>query len=291
MGNKKSKILSYDTENHIDLKKNYGRINIQDDVYYLGNLNNKHKQNGYGTEYYNNDSILYEGEWVNGLKNGLGKMYFQNNSKYIGDFEFDVIHGNGEFYYPNGEFYIGQFKVNNIAGFGKYYNSIGSIVYSGMWLNGTYQGWGIYYDEHKPIFIGHWDQGMANGFGIIIENNEILQCGIYYQGSLEYTKNINIQTKYKLEKEIRSLDTINYDILTEFINTITYIINKDIACKEIKFEPIKEVTINPIKENKLTPIEQQEYYNISIPYILPAVPPPPPPTQNYIMPKPSAPLF
>ena len=46
---------------------------------------------------------------VRGLKHGKGIEYYKNNNiKYDGDFVNDKYEGNGNYYYENGEYYIGQ---------------------------------------------------------------------------------------------------------------------------------------------------------------------------------------
>ena len=54
------------------------------DVKYVGNLENGIR-NGYG-KLYENDILVYEGEWVNNKYDGKGKLYFKNgNVKYDGN--------------------------------------------------------------------------------------------------------------------------------------------------------------------------------------------------------------
>ena len=45
------------------------------------------KKNGKGKEFYNNGGIKFEGEYKNGERNGFGKEYNRDGSiKYVGEF-------------------------------------------------------------------------------------------------------------------------------------------------------------------------------------------------------------
>ena len=53
-------------------------------------------------KYYYNDGERYEGDYVNGKREGKGIYYFKNGDKYEGDFKNGLKEGNG-IYYNNGE--------------------------------------------------------------------------------------------------------------------------------------------------------------------------------------------
>ena len=58
-----------------------------------------------------NTEERYEGDLINGMRNGQGKLYYKNgNIKYEGEFANDKFEGTGKFYYTDGNYYIGQFK-------------------------------------------------------------------------------------------------------------------------------------------------------------------------------------
>jgi hypothetical protein len=44
------------------------------------------------------------------MKEGKGKIYYNNGETYEGDFKNDVAEGNGVFISPNGDKYKGEFK-------------------------------------------------------------------------------------------------------------------------------------------------------------------------------------
>ena len=72
---------------------------------------------------YNFDEIkIFEGEFLNGLKNGKGKEYYNNGKLlYEGEYKNDLRHGKGKEYYLNGKIkFEGEYlydKKWNIIGF------------------------------------------------------------------------------------------------------------------------------------------------------------------------------
>lgn len=47
--------------------------------------------------------IRYEGEWLNGLKQGQGTMIFDNKDKYVGQLHNNERHGEGKYYMASGD--------------------------------------------------------------------------------------------------------------------------------------------------------------------------------------------
>jgi len=293
MGNKKSKIITLNEGEHVNIKKKYGKIYTEDDTSYLGDLNKDFEQNGHGIEYDENANIIYEGEWENGVKHGPGKMYFENGDKYLGNLKYGVIDGQGEYHYTNGQFYVGDLKTNNISGFGTLYDSVGSTMYCGMWLNGAFEGWGIYYQENVAIFIGYWHKGLANGFGIMIHNDKVIEIGNYKNGEFDTPKHINMINKMHIEKLIKFQSRLNYEKLNELINKLSKIVNKEDNTLQtdsnnyLQYEAFGYAPPN-YNNNQIyavppprIPLRPVAY----APQILPAVPPPPPPPRM-----PSAPV-
>ena len=64
-------------------KEYYGRNDL---LLYEGEYLNG-KRNGKGKEYYNNGKIKFEGEYLNGKRNGKGKQYYNNGKiKFKGEY-------------------------------------------------------------------------------------------------------------------------------------------------------------------------------------------------------------
>ena len=60
--------------------------------------------------YYDNGNIMYEGDFINGKKEGNGKLIDENGNYYIGQFKNDLRNGRGKMFLSNGIIiYIGIF--------------------------------------------------------------------------------------------------------------------------------------------------------------------------------------
>ena len=82
-------------------------------------------RNGKGKEYANNDIIIFEGEYLNGKRNGLGKEYNEQNELiFQGEYKEDKKwNGKGKEYNEQGELiFQGEFKE------GKKWNGKGEII-------------------------------------------------------------------------------------------------------------------------------------------------------------------
>jgi len=134
-GSSGSPILSLETFKVIGI--HYGssqnrRLNYGIFIKYAIDLfNNKNKYKKV-KEYYDNEKLKFEGEYLNGEKNGKGKEYFKSG----------ILRFEGE--YLNGE----------RNGKGKEYNYNGIIIFEGEYLNGKRHGKGktFYINEGKLAF-------------------------------------------------------------------------------------------------------------------------------------------
>ena len=133
----------------------------------------------------------YEGDIVDGVKQGQGIEYYKNQKKrYEGSFKIGKHHGNGKEYYDNeilkynGEFnngfydkkgieydetgkiiYEGEFKKGKYHGKGKLYRN-GKLIYEGDFVDNKLQGKGKEYDEDgKVLYSGEFQNNYYEGFG------------------------------------------------------------------------------------------------------------------------------
>ena len=105
------------------------------------------ERNGKGKEYDDKGKLEFEGEYINGKRNGKGKEY-----DYYGTLRFEGEYFNnkkwiGTMYDSKGN--IIKKLNNNINGKGKEYNLSGDIMFEGEYLNGKRNGKGIEY--HNDI--------------------------------------------------------------------------------------------------------------------------------------------
>ena len=175
-----------------DIKKVSGRYKIVDD-------------DGYGKEYsLITNNILFNGQYINGKKNGYGKEFFENKKlKYTGvyldnnKFRGHLYDKNGtmmaitkgktnELYYNGNSKFIGEYYKNkkwngkgyNALGNDEYeikcgkgnvkeFNYFGNLIYEGEYINGERNGYGKEYDSYNGnlIYVGEYLNGKKNGYG------------------------------------------------------------------------------------------------------------------------------
>ena len=108
----------------------------------------------------------YDGEWKQNMKHGIGKMVYNKKGEYHGYWENGRRHGEGMFTYPNGDVYSGWWKFGEKEGTGTYsFKSTGMKIF-GQWKNGQCdQGKWIYpngmyfegtFENNKPKGQGKW---------------------------------------------------------------------------------------------------------------------------------------
>ena len=142
---------------------------------------------GYVKEYYFNNKIRYECEFIIGEKNGKGKEYYPNGKlEYIGEYKNGKRHGKGKEYdYKGNLLYEGEFLYNNRYK-GKDYRN-GKLEYEGEYLlNKKWNGKG--YDENDNIIYE-----LNNGTGAVkyYINNELIFEGFIEKGKkMAYVENM-----------------------------------------------------------------------------------------------------
>ena len=120
------------------------------------------KRNGNGVEYYYNDlenetflgKIKYEGNYFNGKRNGKGKEYFYNgNLKFDGEYLYGKKNGKGKEYFYNYEKikFMGEYSNGERNLYGKEFNENGELKYEGEYINGEKIGYGKDFYENSSL--------------------------------------------------------------------------------------------------------------------------------------------
>ena len=137
------------------------------------------KRNGKGEEY-RNGKVIFEGEYLNEKRNGKGKEYYDNERI---KFEGEYLNGkiwNGKGYNKNSEF---QFRIKGGRGFVKEYYENGRLKFTGDYSNGTRNGKGKEYNyDGRVIFEGEYSNGERNGKGRIYYFGKLLFEGEFLNG-------------------------------------------------------------------------------------------------------------
>ena len=112
-----------------------GAFCFSDGNYYIGYWDNN-LRNCSGKLFNPNKKLIYKGEFLNGVKNGKGVQYFDNEGRYEGEFANDARNGKGIFFFPNGNRWEGTFKDNQLHGEGQHYSSDNLNVKTSIYENG-----------------------------------------------------------------------------------------------------------------------------------------------------------
>ena len=123
-------------------KKLLNKLNVYIENY--KKISGKYKTggiNGHGKEYLIDTNILiYEGEYLNKKRHGLGKEYSKNGVLlYEGEYLNGKRHGLGKEYSKNGVLlYEGEYLNGKRHGLGKEYSKDGELIFEGEYINGKY---------------------------------------------------------------------------------------------------------------------------------------------------------
>ena len=134
-----------------------------------------YESKGKGKEYIiNNDKLIYEGEYINGERNGKGKEYYDDNKI---KFEGEYLYGkrwNGKGYdIENNIIY----EIKDGKGLIKEYNNEGLLEFEGEYINGKRNGKGKEYYQYNILkFEGEYLYGKRwNGKGYDTRKNIVYE--------------------------------------------------------------------------------------------------------------------
>ncbi len=113
----------------------------------------------------NGDITIYEGETLNGYRNGKGTYNWTTGEKYEGEWKDDKANGIGIYTYPNGSKYEGQLSDGKKNGNGILLDNNGD-KYEGEWNGDLRNGQGIYYWSNGSKYEGQFSNDKPNGKGI-----------------------------------------------------------------------------------------------------------------------------
>ena len=109
--------------------------------------------NGKGKEYNGfNDDLLFEGEYLNGKKNGKGKKYNDGYLIYEGEYLNGKRNGKGKEYCFVHLIYEGKYLNGKRNGKSKEYNFDGNLEFEGEFINNNISN-GKKYDKEGKIIL------------------------------------------------------------------------------------------------------------------------------------------
>jgi len=140
----------------------------------------------------------YEGNFVNGLRDGTGTTFYKNGEKLEGLWEKDLFTGFGSLSSGKGDKYSGNWKSGFYDGEGRMEFADGAI-YAGFWSMGYRHGKGVYTMKNGSVKDGDWNKGSFTGKAeLIFDNGDSYSGGMVsdaYEGEGKYTfSNGNIES-------------------------------------------------------------------------------------------------
>ena len=164
-------------------------------IYELINGNGKVKE-------YSEDNpklLIFDGEYINGIKKGICKEYINCLSKnpdliFEGEYYNDNKNGKGKEYNKEGELiFEGEYKEGKRwNGKGKEYNNKKELIFEGEYLNGErWNGKGKEYFKftNELNFVGKYINGKKNGIGKEIGKDNMIYNIKYINGKVVKNKN------------------------------------------------------------------------------------------------------
>jgi len=153
--------LTFGGEGDNDLR-DFKKVEDSDATYEGEWLNGK--KDGYGRQLWKCGDT-YNGQWKNNCQSGWGKNTWADGSFFIGQYCNDLKHGIGEYVWEDGTMYIGEWKDNLIHGIGRYRWPDGR-QYTGEWRLGLMQGYGVFEYLGQKRYEGGWFAGKKHGQGV-----------------------------------------------------------------------------------------------------------------------------
>lgn len=140
----------------------------------------------------------YQGQVRNGEPNGLGIFYYDTGSRYEGQFVDGLFEGNGVLYFldnddSHGDRYEGQFRDDVAEGFGVYYFQSDYTAegdkYAGQFIDWAFETLGVYYYLESPFWrgttgAGDFSDGYNQGYGVFEYAGDNAFAGDRYEGQL-----------------------------------------------------------------------------------------------------------
>ncbi|CAD8093982.1 unnamed protein product [Paramecium sonneborni] len=132
------------------------------------------------------DGATYEGEWIDGKREGYGKQQWPDGSVYEGEWKNDKSCGKvvkninqqkGRLIHADGDIYDGDWLDDQANGLGSYTHDNGA-KYIGEWLNDRQHGRGIEEWPDGAKYEGDYQNGKKHGNGKLV-----FADGSYYQGN------------------------------------------------------------------------------------------------------------
>ena len=149
----------------------FGKYIFHNKDFYIGSFK-ENKFYGYGKLIYTNSREVYQGQFLNGKKHGIGRYFYKNGDIYEGYWEDDMRSGYGFIKYFNGDWYEGMFVKDIRHGIGIYFEQKGFEYYLGEWKEDNKEGLASIYNQNW-YYEGTVKNGIKVGYGNFFYENNI----------------------------------------------------------------------------------------------------------------------
>ena len=188
MSQKSQSIQGYEGQIKNGKKHGKGKMIYSDELIYEGDWVNDIKQGVGRLETADKSIVIYEGQFLNNVFHGDG-IYNDGEATYEGKFLNGVFHGKGKMTYPDGRIYQGDWKDDKANGRGTE-TAFNGDIYVGDWKDSKKHGKGIETSPNGSIYEGDWKKGYKDGKGVFK-----WPCGSIYEGDFRADK-FNGKGKY-----------------------------------------------------------------------------------------------
>lgn len=107
---------------------------------------------------------VFDGQMLDGRRNGKGRMVWASGQSYDGDWRDDVAVGEGALAHVNGDRYQGQVRDGTPEGRGRKQFANGD-TYEGQFVNGIADGEGVHTQKDGSRYTGQFKAGIKSGRG------------------------------------------------------------------------------------------------------------------------------
>src|SRR6187402_1705523 len=151
-----------------------------------------------------NVSVNYTGEIKDGKPNGMGVATYKSGNaiRYVGNFVNGMYNGKGTMFFNNGVFLTGEWKNGKLNGKGSFLSEAG-VLYIGDFVNGVKEGKGILFYKDNGMIMGSFSNDKLTGRGFQIFADGFVISDVIYR---DHKKNgmgyqYEIKTKQLYEGE------------------------------------------------------------------------------------------
>ena len=156
---------------------------------------------------------IYEGEWLNCKRDGIGKLRWNDGSVYTGYFRNDKACGFGKLIHADGDIYLGYWEDDRAHGIGKYNNNRGAS-YEGLWACDKQNGYGNEYWPKGSNFEGDYVDGAKHGHGILNLEDNACYKGQFRDNDINGIGTFYFKDNRKYEGEWKYNKMYGYGILS-----------------------------------------------------------------------------